>query len=153
MIDRWCEEQLGEPAYRRGARPLIGRLVRQLSLPALIPQVWLAYVYDPYVNPKDVEKTVLRDMPSRVDFLLVKDGERHIVEIDDPSHYAIFDEETRRWEVDEERYTRNLRIEGGLKRQKWFVHRFSNSEVLRSDPMELLALLTEELGVLEDLPF
>lgn len=93
-MDRWCEEQLGKPVYRRGARPLSGRLVRHLSLLALIPQVRVLNYF--------------RDMPSRVDFLLVKDSERHIVEIDDPSHYAI---------------------------------------------MELLALLTKELRLLEDLPF
>lgn len=149
LVDGWHGEALHDPAYR-----ITERLIDSLSLPALIPQVWLNYVYDPYVNPKDIERTTLRDMPSRVDFCLIKEGQRHVIEIDDPSHYADFDEKSRRWEVNEERYTRNLWIERRMRQEEWYVHRFSNWEVLKSQPEELLRALGQELAIeVENLPF
>lgn len=153
-VAEWHKEQLNEPPSQRLPFAVSDKLVESLSHPALLPQVWLNYLYDPLTSPKELEKTTLRDMPSRVDFLLIYEGQRHVIEIDDPNHYARLDEKSRRWEIDEERYTRNLRIERGLKQQKWFVHRFSNFEVLNSRPGELLEVLCNEVGIeFDDMPF
>ena len=52
----------------------------------------------------DTEQKKLEDNPSRVDFMAFCDGERHIIEIDGPSHYATLDAGT--YVVDERAYAR-----------------------------------------------
>lgn len=56
-------------------------------------------------------------------------GERHIIEIDGPSHYANFDETTRTYSIDEGKYAQNLKIARSLQRNGWTLTRIGRSEV------------------------
>ena len=47
----------------------------------------------------------------------------------------------RRYNVSEERYTRNLRIERSLRRQGWQIHRFSNYEINNAEPDDFKKLV------------
>jgi len=101
------------------------------NMPALVPQVWLNYIYDSHLGPKDPERAYLRANPSRVDFIMLWQGMRHIIEIDGPEHYA--SPKGDKYIIDEEQYTKNLMIERSLRNLGWMVHRFSNLEVLQSE--------------------
>jgi very-short-patch-repair endonuclease len=97
-----------------------------MSFPALIPEVWLNYL-GPQKSADD--EIHLSENPSRVDFVMIAEGKKCVIEIDGKSHYADYDEEARRWSVSERRYTRNLRIERSLRNQGWEIFRFSDLEV------------------------
>jgi very-short-patch-repair endonuclease len=116
----------------------------QLSFPALIPEAWL--------NAIGAERTVedeehLDENPQRVDFVLFLERRRCVIEVDGPSHYATFDEASRTYEVSEERYTRNLRIERSLRRQGWEIYRFSNYEVRNAKMDDFKKLLSAIPGL------
>jgi hypothetical protein len=111
--------------------------------PALVPQVWLNYIYNSHLGPKDPERAYLRANPSRVDFIMLWQGMRHAIEIDGPEHYASFKGD--KYVIDEEQYTKNLMIERSLWNSGWIVHRFSNLEVLQSKWFGLS--FASELGV------
>ena len=59
-----------------------------IRYPALIPQAWLNWL----AATEDRHMRVLEENPSRVDFIGFYHGQRHIIEIDGPSHYADFNE-------------------------------------------------------------
>ena len=122
---------IADDAWPRAARAtMLRRLSReqQLNYPALIPEVWLNYIgYEKTVE--DVEH--LRENPQRVDFVMLAEGKRCVIEIDGPSHYADYTP-SEGYTVSEERYTKNLRVERSLRRQGWDIYRFSNLEVLRA---------------------
>ena len=107
---------------------------------------WLNYTYDPTRSPED-ERRLLHDMPRRVDFVFIKERVFHVVEIDGPSHYAKYDEQRRRYEVDEELYTRNLKAERTLRSQGIQIHRISNWEILKATESDLISLIPNALGV------
>jgi len=105
-------------------------LNRRLGFPALIPEVWLNY----FGRQKDEsDELQLSENPSRVDFVMFNRGKKCVIEIDGPSHYATFDEFNRRYDVSEERYTKNLKIERSLRSQGWQIFRFSRLEVRETD--------------------
>jgi hypothetical protein len=99
-----------------------------LRYPALIPQVWLNWLY------ATDQTNVLDENPSRVDFVAFAAGRRHAVEIDGPSHYASYDETTRSYTVDEQAYARNLKIARSLQRQRWHLTRIARIEVREAMP-------------------
>jgi hypothetical protein len=103
----------------------------RLSFPALIPEVWLNYM-GPNKTPDD--EIHLEKNPSRVDFVMLAEGKKCVIEIDGPSHYADFNQETRRYTVSERKYSRNLKIERSLRASGWEIHRFSNLEVESATP-------------------
>lgn len=109
--------------------------------PALVPQVWLNYIYNSRLGPGDPERDYLQAHPSRVDFIMLWQGIRHVIEIDGPEHYASFKD--GQYVADEALYTRNLRIERSLRNSGWIIHRFSNLEVLQSKWFDFAS----ELGV------
>jgi very-short-patch-repair endonuclease len=98
-------------------------LWRTLRFPALIPQAWLNWL-----NATPVD-SVLDEEPSRVDFMAFYGGQRHIIEIDGPSHYASYDEATKTHTIDERMYARNLKIARSLQRNGWILTRIGRSEV------------------------
>lgn len=102
-------------------------LLDDLQYPALIPQVWLNFIWDKSLGVFDPERGYLDENPSRVDFIMLTDQQKHVIEIDDPGHYATFRE--GKYTVNEEQYTKNLRIDRRLKWDGWIVHRFSRWEV------------------------
>jgi very-short-patch-repair endonuclease len=99
----------------------------RLTFPALIPQVWLNVI--PPGNRTLAEEQRLAREPQRVDFLMIAEGRKCIIEIDGPSHYAEYDEAGSEYSVSEERYTFNLRVERSLRTHGFEVYRFSNFEV------------------------
>ncbi len=99
----------------------------RFDFPALIPQVWLNVL--PPGNRTLAEEARLEREPQRVDFLMIAEGRRCIIEIDGPSHYADFDSAANAYEVSQERYTLNLRFQRSLQMHGFEVHRFSNLEV------------------------
>ena len=100
------------------------------NVPAFIPQVWLNYIYNSKVGPRDPERSFLKENASRVDFVMLWGGMRHVIEIDGPEHYATFKDGN--YVINEESYTKNLKIERNLRNSGWNIHRFSNSEVIKS---------------------
>jgi hypothetical protein len=106
----------------------IGRWLRTslYHFPALIPQVWLRHIYEPSLGPTDP----LRDEAySRVDFVVLWNGKKVVIEIDGPEHYASWDKTNREWKVSEQIYTRNLVRERQLRKNGWEFVRLSNQEI------------------------
>jgi hypothetical protein len=110
------------------------------SFPALVPEVWL--------NAVGPDRTVederhLGENPQRVDFVLLANGKKCVIEIDGPSgHYADYDEGTHTYSVNEALYAKNLKIERSLRRQGWEIHRFANVEVRGVGDEEFIALVS-----------
>ena len=96
-----------------------------LRFPALIPQVWLNWL----ANASDEDMKLLEENPSRVDFVALHSGQRHVIEIDGPSHYCDYEEQSGRYSVNERAYARNLKIERSLRRDGWEITRIARVEV------------------------
>lgn len=130
IVEDWNEHwSKVEPDLFISRRDLFDRgMWASLRYPALIPQVWLNWLYA-------TEQTKLLDEnPSRVDFVAFASGHRHAIEIDGPSHYASFDELARTYSVDEQAYARNLKIARSLERQHWHLTRIARIEVREAMP-------------------
>jgi hypothetical protein len=117
----------------------------RLAFPALIPQVWLNFL--PPTNRTVGETERLEREPQRVDFLMLSQGRKCVIEIDDPGHYATYDETTRSYSVSEERYTRNLREERSLRMHGFEIFRFSNHEVLNTPVEDFRGLIKHLPGM------
>ena len=104
-----------------------------LTYPALIPEVWINVL--PPLDRTEAEEAHLQKNPQRVDFLMLAEGRKCIIEIDGPSHYANYNEVTGDYTVSEERYTFNLRVERSMRAEGFEIYRFSNHEV-RNTPEE-----------------
>jgi hypothetical protein len=137
-LDAWLDwvRRVGESRGKRvrdvvtarGASGFVFALVDLVfDFPALVPEVWLNYAgWDKTAQ----EEAHLNENPQRVDFVLLGEGKKCVVEVDGPSHYAEYDEGERNYTVSEPRYARNLKIERSLRRQGWEIYRFANIEVL-----------------------
>lgn len=152
-IREWQEQQLHiDPhdwsggSFSRSPGKLTSGIMQSIKTPALIPQVWLNYTYDPTRSPEE-ERRLLHDMPRRVDFVFIKERVFHVVEIDGPSHYARYEEQRHKYEVDEKLYTRNLKAERILRRQGIQIHRISNWEILNATESDLISLIPDALGM------
>jgi very-short-patch-repair endonuclease len=119
-----------------------------LDFPALVPEAWLNYL-DPRVRT-EADAAHLQQNPSRVDFVMLADGRKQVIEIDGPSHYAEYDEANRCYTVSEPLYTKNLWIERSLRRSGWEIHRFSNWEVLNCEVKEFVEERVK--AMLQDMP-
>ncbi|UCG12676.1 MAG: hypothetical protein JSU72_19725 [Deltaproteobacteria bacterium] len=110
----------------------LGRWLRRplSQYPALIPQVWLRHIHDPQLGPSDPLKD---EAYSRVDFVVLWNRKRVVIEIDGPEHYAEWNAAQKKWHVSEATYTRNLQRERRLKKQGWLFFRVSNQEVEEAD--------------------
>jgi len=87
-----------------------------------IPQVWVNVISPPPpgVSWKEWKNSHgQEELPQRVDFMFTYQGKRHIVEIDDSSHYRT-----------EKNYRRTLNDTRWLRYCGYEVHRFSISELL-----------------------
>ena len=146
FIREWHKQQLHLHEVYRRPESVTDAILESLTAPALIPQVWLNCVYEPKRSPEE-EKAELEYMPKRVDFLFIHRGQIHIVEVDDPSHYAKYDEQTRKYEVDEERYTYNLRAERALMEQGYQIHRMSNYEIRNDCEHDIIMLIRYALKI------
>jgi hypothetical protein len=119
-----------------------------LRFPALIPQVWLNWLYAS--SEEDIKR--LDANPSRVDFVAFWRSDRYVIEIDGPSHYAAYCEVTHEYTIDERMYARNLKIERTLKSERWNVIRIGRSEV-REAMNDPLGGFLGSIDVLKVLPF
>lgn len=126
-----------------GSEGFVWRLVDLLcGFPAPIPEVWLNYVgYDKTIE----DEAHLAANPQRVDFVILADGQKCVVEIDGPSHYADYDETTKTYTVNEDRYAKNLLVERSLRRHGWEIYRFANVEVDRAADDSQFIKLAEHL--------
>jgi hypothetical protein len=96
-----------------------------------VPQVWLYIIPKPPpgVDWQEWERQYQKEsLAQRVDFLFTYDGKRHVVEIDDVSHYAVQSRET--WIASEPQYRKTLSDTRWLKICGFEVHRFTNDELL-----------------------
>lgn len=151
--DEWCAASQDQasmngtewtsPALRFGDEDFIWRLADLVfDFPAAIPEVWLNYVgYDKTIE----DEAHLAENPQRVDFVILADSRKCVVEIDGPSHYADYEEETRTYTVNEDRYAKNLAIERSLRRHGWEIYRFANVEVDRVTDDDAFVRLAEHL--------
>jgi len=144
FADLWCKSQFKLQPCNKDPRRLTEVLTRYFVAPALIPQVWLNYTYNPQMKSQGTEYATEKGM-SRLDFLIFVAGERHIIEIDGPSHYARFNEEKQLYEVDEELYANNLRVQRALTSDGWHTHRFGRWEVMREE--DILDQFILETGI------
>ncbi len=132
FLDLWCLSQSTslsadtEWTDSSGEKASSTVLTDRIGFPALIPEVWLNYM-----GPRKTadESLHLDENPSRVDSVMLAEGQKCVIEIDGKSHYADYREADRRWIPDERRYTRNLRIERSLRAQGWEIFRFSDFEI------------------------
>jgi hypothetical protein len=135
--DGWSRVKEGwGPSSRRGRFDQM--LWWTFRFPALVPQVWLNWLH--MAAPED--QRALEEHPSRVDFVAFHAGQRHIIEVDGPSHYASYNEETRKYTVDERAYARTLKIWRSLRADGWQVTpiaRIEIRDVMNSDFAEFEA--------------
>lgn len=122
--DQWSHVENGWGPTSRRAK-FDHMMWSTLRYPALIPQVWLNWLH----AASDEDLKILDEYPSRVDFVAFWHGERHLIEIDGPSHYATFDETNRTYSVDERSYARNLKIARSLERDGWSLTRIARIEI------------------------
>lgn len=135
LVTEWnANWHLIENGWGRGTRTakFDSLIWRTLRFPALIPQFWLNWLY----SASEEEQQRLEENPSRVDFIAFWNGERHVVEIDGPSHYAAYVPSTGEYVIDEREYARNLKIARSLQRAGWVLTRIGRSEVreFKDDP-------------------
>jgi hypothetical protein len=118
---------LYSPSDQYGDEGLVWKIMDlEFGFPAAIPEVWLNYVgWDKTTE----DEAHLAENPQRVDFVILAHGQKCVVEIDGPSHYADYDEQSRSYAVNEHRYAKNLAIERSLRRHGWEIHRFANVEI------------------------
>lgn len=96
-----------------------------------VPQVWVYVIPKPPPGVKWQEweqRHQAERLPQRVDFLFTYQGKRHIVELDDVSHYGKRYEGT--WIASEAQYRQTLSDSRWLRRCGFEVHRFTNQEIL-----------------------
>jgi hypothetical protein len=120
-----------------------------LRFPALIPQVWLNWLH----SASDEDLKILEEYPSRVDFVAFWNNERHLIEIDGPSHYAAYDESTHTYAVDEHAYARNLKIARSLQRDQWELTRIARIEIRDVMESDSAWVELEAYRFLQVLPF
>jgi hypothetical protein len=125
----------------REPKEVIRAILESLTAPALLPQVWFNCMYAPDESPEREGEE-----PICVDFVFILENRLHVVEIDDPSHYAR-PNSSAKWVADEEAYTTNLKVERYLHSRGYEVHRLSNWEILNTSESELIDLLSDVLGM------
>lgn len=127
------QELKGDIAWDDAKNLFAVESMMKLDIPALIPQVYLNIVSSQTHEGINKKAIFYKDNISRVDFIMLRKNNKHIVEIDGLTHFA-----------DEEAYTRNIKVERNLKKLGWEVHRFSNLEIKTEDKIDYII---DELGL------
>jgi very-short-patch-repair endonuclease len=121
-VQEWYYRQAELPHPYRDPAHVSLSILRGLTAPVLLPQVWINYEFG--------TQTWRGQLPSRVDFACFFRGQKHTIEIDGSSHYSSWDEGKRCYVADGgERYTATLRRDRWLRQLGWKSHRFSNYEI------------------------
>ncbi|MFN0149263.1 MAG: hypothetical protein ACKVU1_00960 [bacterium] len=135
-VTRILAQEFTEPAEEVFFTKYVEYCLRCSSDPmrelALIPQVWLNWIhYDPGGRP---EPLGLEREPFRVDFIIMSEWRKIVMEIDGESHFMEFfgidsaGKVSAKPSVD--RYSAHLKKDRWLRREGWEVWRFSSKEVL-----------------------
>jgi hypothetical protein len=127
LIRDWnrASDQVEEDFFCDKRDKLDRALWATMRFPALIPQVWLNYL----TAASEKHIRALDENPSRVDFVAFYNNQRHIIEIDGPSHYSDYRKTTGTYTPNERAYARNLRVERSLRREDWVLTRIARIEV------------------------
>lgn len=123
--ESWGGGELGSLSWLSWAHE---ELMHQLRRPALVPQVVLNFVLTSDLPEDHPDKHFFDSDVGRVDFFFLDSRGKHIIEIDGPYHHS-----------SEEEYTRVLRRDRTLRRQGYWVHRFSNMEVMQAKDFHAFA--------------
>jgi hypothetical protein len=110
--------------------------LRKLKMPMPLPQVLINLIPIYKLPVGHPDKLFYKENISRADFGMFIRKEKHIVEIDGPSHYK-----------DELTYVRNLVVDRSLKRNDWKVHRFGNSEIIEGSSE--IDFILDELSIFD----
>jgi hypothetical protein len=146
LVSSWNEHwsQVGTGGFGRRVK-FDAMIWRTLRYPALIPQVWLNWVSG---APDQLHRRI-DTSPSRVDFVAYHNHDRHIVEIDGPTHWAQHD--GRGYVPDEKAYRRTLVLQRSLRKEGWCITPIARLEV--QEAIEAVEDFLPWFGPLSVLPF
>lgn len=100
--------------------------MRTEYIPVLVPQAWIQWHSQP---KKDLRSSVSSyvDNLYRVDFVAFWEQQRFAILVDDISHYA--HKVGQRWDASQEAYSKRLKEDRKLRKERWQVFRMSNWEI------------------------
>lgn len=101
-------------------------VLRHKNIPILIPQVWIQW-HSKTKNELRFDQSSYTDDLYRVDFVAFWNNKRYAILIDDINHYAQKNYEY--WNADESKYSKRLREDRKLRKERWEVFRISNWEI------------------------
>ena len=135
----------------------LGKWLRKplFDIPALIPQAWLRYIHDDKLRGA---KDPLKDLTfSCVDFLIIWNNQKIVIEIDGQPHFAEFNRSKKKWEPSLKKYTENLIKERKIKKQGFRIFRISDIEIDEAqnwEDLDDILELEETLGLwdIDNLP-
>lgn len=114
------------------------------NIPVLIPQAWIQWHSLPKTNLRSGNSVHADDL-YRVDFVAFWNNKRYAILIDDIGHYS--KKNSHSWLADEESYSKRLKEDRKLRKEKWHVFRVSNWEIRHSELIpEILNDLREFIG-------
>jgi len=96
------------------------------DIPVLIPQAWIQWYSQHRKNSREKLSKHSDDL-YRVDFVSFWNDKRYVILVDDISHYA--KKNGNVWHADEETYSKRLKEDRKLQKEKWHVFRVSNWEI------------------------
>lgn len=135
-ITKVLSQEFTEEAERVFFKKYVDYVLRCSSDPmrelALVPQVWLNWIhYDPGAKE---EPLGLPREPFRVDFVIMSEWRKIVMEIDGESHFLEFFGVNPKGQVSSkpsvDRYSSHLKKDRWLRREGWEVWRFTSKEVM-----------------------
>jgi len=113
------------------------------NVPALVPQAWMQWHSAPKRDLRS-DSSIHADDLYRVDFVAFWENRRYAILIDDIGHYAKKIGNT--WQADEEAYSKRLKEDRKLRKDRWQVFRISNWEIRNQLLPEILNDLRYFIG-------
>ncbi len=114
------------------------------DVPVLIPQAWVQWHSLPKQNLR-TKNSSHADELYRIDFVAFWDNKRFAILVDDISHYGKKHQDI--WHADQESYSKRLKEDRKLQRERWRVFRVSNWEIRNKELLpEILNDLKEFIG-------
>lgn len=105
------------------------------DIPVLIPQAWIQWHSQPRKNLRAIS-SLHTDELYRVDFVAFWNNKRHVILVDDISHYAV--KKDSRWDADQESYSKRLKEDRKLRKENWQVFRVSNWELRDNEKIQVI---------------
>ena len=113
------------------------------TVPALVPQAWVQWHSAPKRDLRS-DSSIHTDDLYRVDFVAFWGNRRYAILIDDIGHYA--KKVSNSWQADEEAYSKRLKEDRKLRKNRWQVFRISNWEIRNQLLPEILNDLRDFMG-------